>query len=208
MEATCKSQNGVTSLAVRLLAAVVEVLSLREATTSKSSGPVRGRSEIRKNRRRASCWLAPQVPWPTARRFQVRSTLTPMRAGLRRFFDTANILLISPVRGYRLADRAEAVLARRGTISVQVLNEFAAVATRKLGLSYPKFGRCWNRYAGLCRCTACAGDPRTWPSHRGTLPVFDLRTVDRRRRAVGGMRDAVLGRFTRRSIHRRAVGHP
>ncbi|MCK7480154.1 MAG: PIN domain-containing protein [Candidatus Moduliflexus flocculans] len=36
------------------------------------------------------------------------------------------------------ADRAEAVLAQGGTISVQVLDEFAAVASRQLGLSYPE----------------------------------------------------------------------
>ena len=35
------------------------------------------------------------------------------------------------------ADRAEQCLARGGVISVQVLNEFTSVASRKLKLSYP-----------------------------------------------------------------------
>ncbi len=53
------------------------------------------------------------------------------------FFDT-NVLLY-PLSGDSIkADRAEAILVQGGTISVQVLNEFAAVALRKLGLSYPE----------------------------------------------------------------------
>jgi predicted nucleic acid-binding protein len=47
------------------------------------------------------------------------------------FFDTSVLLyLLSD----DFADRVEQLLAERGTISVQVLNEFAAVALRKLGI--------------------------------------------------------------------------
>jgi predicted nucleic acid-binding protein len=47
------------------------------------------------------------------------------------FFDT-NLLLYLLSEDAAKADRAEALLASGGVISVQVLNEFASVATRKL----------------------------------------------------------------------------
>ena len=47
------------------------------------------------------------------------------------FFDTS-VLLYLLSEDSRKADRVEALLAERGTISVQVLNEFAAVAIRKI----------------------------------------------------------------------------
>lgn len=50
------------------------------------------------------------------------------------FFDT-NIVLYLLSADEVKADRAEALLAGGGTISVQVLNEFASVATRKLNMS-------------------------------------------------------------------------
>lgn len=51
-----------------------------------------------------------------------------------RFFDT-NVLLYLLSGDATKADRAESALAAGGVISVQVLNEFAAVASRKLGMS-------------------------------------------------------------------------
>jgi predicted nucleic acid-binding protein len=51
-----------------------------------------------------------------------------------RFFDT-NVLLYLLSSEVDKADRAEQELIGRGVISVQVLNEFASVATRKLGMS-------------------------------------------------------------------------
>ena len=50
------------------------------------------------------------------------------------FLDT-NVLLYLLSANPAKADRAEALLSRRGVISVQVLNEFASVATRKLSMS-------------------------------------------------------------------------
>ena len=50
------------------------------------------------------------------------------------FFDT-NVLLYLLSEDVAKADRAEDLLADGGVISVQVLNEFAAVASRKLGLT-------------------------------------------------------------------------
>ena len=53
------------------------------------------------------------------------------------FVDT-NVLLYLLSGDATKADRAEAVLAGRIVISVQVLNEFANVARRKLGLDWPQ----------------------------------------------------------------------
>lgn len=50
------------------------------------------------------------------------------------FLDT-NVLLYLLSADTVKADRAEAVVASGGIISVQVLNEFASVASRKLGMS-------------------------------------------------------------------------
>ncbi len=52
------------------------------------------------------------------------------------FVDT-NVLLYLLSADVGKAARAEAVLAERVVISVQVLNEFANVARRKLGLAWP-----------------------------------------------------------------------
>ncbi|MDP9015064.1 MAG: PIN domain-containing protein [Pseudomonadota bacterium] len=49
-------------------------------------------------------------------------------------FDTS-VLLYLLSKDFDKADRVEQLLAGRGTISIQVLNEFAAVALRKLRMS-------------------------------------------------------------------------
>ena len=54
--------------------------------------------------------------------------------GTDAFFDT-NVLLYLLSEDAAKADRAEASIAGGGRISVQVLNEFAAVASRELGMS-------------------------------------------------------------------------
>jgi predicted nucleic acid-binding protein len=51
------------------------------------------------------------------------------------FFDT-NVLLYLLSEDEAKADRAEELIANGAVISVQVLNEFAAVASRKLGMSW------------------------------------------------------------------------
>lgn len=58
-------------------------------------------------------------------------------SGGKPFFDT-NVVLYLLSADQAKADRAEALLAEGGIISVQVLNEFAAVASRKLGMSWPE----------------------------------------------------------------------
>ena len=56
-------------------------------------------------------------------------------SGAESFFDT-NVLLCLLSAETDKADRVEGLLERSGVVSIQVLNEFTSVATRKLGLSY------------------------------------------------------------------------
>jgi len=56
-------------------------------------------------------------------------------SGAESFLDT-NVLLYLLSGETDKADRAEELIAGGGVISVQVLNEFASVASRKLGLSW------------------------------------------------------------------------
>ncbi len=53
------------------------------------------------------------------------------------FFDT-NVLLYLASSDIAKADRAEKVLEQGGVVSVQVLNELANVAHRKMSLSWPE----------------------------------------------------------------------
>ena len=53
------------------------------------------------------------------------------------FFDTSVLLYLLSSDAAK-SDRVETLLADRGTISVQVLNEFAAVAIRKLKMPLPE----------------------------------------------------------------------
>lgn len=53
----------------------------------------------------------------------------------RAFLDT-NVLLYALSADARKADRAEELLAAGGVVSVQVLNEFASVAHRKLAMEW------------------------------------------------------------------------
>lgn len=55
--------------------------------------------------------------------------------GTDAFFDTHVLLYLLSADAAK-ADRAEQVIAQGGIISVQVLNEFAAVASRKLKMPY------------------------------------------------------------------------
>jgi predicted nucleic acid-binding protein len=65
------------------------------------------------------------------------------------FFDT-NVLLYLLSKEAAKADRAEALLASGGTISVQVLNEFAAVASRKLAMSISEIREVLSTVRAIC----------------------------------------------------------
>jgi predicted nucleic acid-binding protein len=54
------------------------------------------------------------------------------------FFLDTNILVYAVLQADHRSDTARALLRRRGIISVQVLNEFANVAHRKLGRAWPE----------------------------------------------------------------------
>ncbi|MGB5776089.1 MAG: PIN domain-containing protein [Sedimenticolaceae bacterium] len=66
------------------------------------------------------------------------------------FFDT-NVLLYLLSGDASKADRAEALVAAGGIISVQVLNEFASVASRKLGMSWPDIREVLETICAVCR---------------------------------------------------------
>ena len=61
------------------------------------------------------------------------------------FFDTDVLLYLLSTDAAK-ADRSEALLVSGGVVSVQVLNEFASVATRKLAMAI----RPVNDPSGLC----------------------------------------------------------
>lgn len=65
------------------------------------------------------------------------------------FFDT-NVLLYLLSGDNIRADRAEAIISTGGVISVQVLNEFASVASRKLGMPYPEIHETLQTIRVLC----------------------------------------------------------
>jgi predicted nucleic acid-binding protein len=68
----------------------------------------------------------------------------------RPFCDT-NILLYLLSSETAKADRAEALLADGGVISVQVLNEAASVMSRKLRMSWPEISEFLETIRRLCR---------------------------------------------------------
>ncbi len=67
-----------------------------------------------------------------------------------RFFDT-NVLLYLLSDDSRKADQAEALIAAGGVISVQVLNEFASVASRKLKMSYAEIREILDVVRAVCQ---------------------------------------------------------
>ena len=70
-----------------------------------------------------------------------------------RFFDTSVLLYILSGDS-RKADRAEQLLAERGTISVQVLDEFAAVALRKLRMQLRDVREVLDTVRAVCNVEA------------------------------------------------------
>lgn len=83
------------------------------------------------------------------------------------FFDT-NVLLYLLSEDIAKADRAENLLADGGVISVQVLNEFAAVASRKLGLTWPEIREVVETAQSLCRV-----EPLTLATHQRGLAIAE-----------------------------------
>jgi len=91
------------------------------------------------------------------------------------FFDTNILIYIAsgdPVK----ADRAEAILDRGGTISVQVLNELTNVARRKMRMSWPEIHAFLSMLRGLLTV-----QPITIDTHETGLAIaerYHLSTYD------------------------------
>ena len=70
-------------------------------------------------------------------------------AAVEVFHDT-NVVLYLLSGDAAKADRAEELLASGGRVSIQVLNEFAAVATRKLGMGWKEIGEVLAQVRAVC----------------------------------------------------------
>lgn len=89
-------------------------------------------------------------------------------SGADRFFDTSILLYLLSAEAEK-ADTVERLLEQSGTISVQVLNEFTAVAKGKLKLSFAEITEVLGAVRTVCRI------------HPLTLEVHDrgLQTAER-----------------------------
>jgi predicted nucleic acid-binding protein len=85
----------------------------------------------------------------------------------RCFFDT-NVILYLLSADAAKADRAESLLAEGGVVSVQVLNEFAAVASRKLKLTLPEI----REFLATVR-TLCEIAPLSLQTHERGLDLIE-----------------------------------
>lgn len=66
------------------------------------------------------------------------------------FFDTKVLMYLFSDDAAK-ADRAEALLAKRGWISVQVLNELASVSSRKLAMTWAEIGEALAVIRSFCQ---------------------------------------------------------
>jgi predicted nucleic acid-binding protein len=88
-------------------------------------------------------------------------------AGQAAFFDT-NVLLYLLSEDHAKADRAEELLAAGGIVSVQVLNEFASVASRKRAMKWPEIRDCLEPLRMLLRI-----EPLTVDTHDRAMEVAE-----------------------------------
>ncbi len=100
-------------------------------------------------------------------------------SGSEDFFDT-NVLLYLLSADAAKADRAEELLAIGGTISVQVLNEFAAVASRKLRMSWIEIREVLAQIRAVCAVapmTVETHDRAVRIAERYSLSIYDALIV-------------------------------
>jgi predicted nucleic acid-binding protein len=88
-------------------------------------------------------------------------------SGVERFLDT-NVLLYLFSADDAKANRAEEIVGEGGIVSVQVLNEFAAVATRKLKMSIAE-----TREALAVICAVCSVEAMTGQTHDRGLEIAE-----------------------------------
>ena len=96
-----------------------------------------------------------------------------------RFFDT-NILLYLLSSDAGRAAKAEALISEGGRISVQVLNEFASIATRKLNMSHAEVREVLAPIRTLCSVeplTAEIHDLGLQLAERYRLSIYDTTIV-------------------------------
>lgn len=84
-----------------------------------------------------------------------------------RFFDT-NVLLYLLSADAAKADWVEGAVASDAIVSVQVLNEFAAVAVRKLGMTIPEIREALGSIVAVCAIT-----PLTLQTHEHGLRIAE-----------------------------------
>lgn len=82
------------------------------------------------------------------------------------FFDT-NILIYAMALGDPRRDRAQQLLAQGGIVSVQILNEFAAVARRKMRMPWEDLVEALDSIRVLCPSPA----PITLDIHESALKI-------------------------------------
>jgi predicted nucleic acid-binding protein len=90
------------------------------------------------------------------------------------FFDTNVIFYL--LSDATKADRAEELLAQGGIVSVQVLNEFVAVARRKTTLSWREIGDVLRRVRQLCMVVPLSvqtHDRALVLAQRHRMPIYD-----------------------------------
>ena len=88
-------------------------------------------------------------------------------SGADSFFDTSVLLYLLSDDTVR-ADKIESLLAARGIISVQVLNEFAVVALRKLKMPLHEVREILDTIRAVC-----AVEPMTVETHDRGLAIFE-----------------------------------
>ena len=88
-------------------------------------------------------------------------------SGADSFFDTSVLLYLLSDDSVK-ADRIETLLAARGVISVQVLNEFAVVALRKLRMPLNEVREILDTIRAVCTV-----EPITVETHDRGLAVFE-----------------------------------
>jgi predicted nucleic acid-binding protein len=91
-----------------------------------------------------------------------------MQMRAERFFDTT-ILIYAIARNDVRAPVAEELLADGGILSVQVLNEFVAVARRKLGMGWGELKQALEAFRTLCGSPA----PLTADTHDAALRIAE-----------------------------------
>lgn len=86
-------------------------------------------------------------------------------SGAEAFFDT-NVLLYLISADTKKADRVEELLEQPAVISVQVLNEFTAVASHKLGMSLTDIREVLETVRKVCR-----SEPLTIEDYDGAVEI-------------------------------------